>query len=153
MKSLGTLTFWLVYPALWIYLKIGSRTRVLVIVDDSVLVLKSWLGPGQWGLPGGGLHRGEEPAVGASRELQEETGIKVSPEDLKYLYEGQANIKGLRFRYSCYYLVLTKRPNIKKQALEIAKVAWLPLKSVSLVSANAETYQAAQTLLKQPNLL
>jgi ADP-ribose pyrophosphatase YjhB (NUDIX family) len=36
-----------------------------------------------WGLPAGLLRRGEEPILGAVRELAEETGIGVRPEDLQ----------------------------------------------------------------------
>jgi ADP-ribose pyrophosphatase YjhB (NUDIX family) len=40
--------------------------------------------PGRgWSLPAGLLKRGEVPAVGAARELFEETGVRVSPEDLR----------------------------------------------------------------------
>ena len=33
--------------------------------------------------PGGGLHSGEDPRAGAVRELVEESGIEVAPEDLE----------------------------------------------------------------------
>ncbi|HEY8533080.1 MAG TPA: NUDIX hydrolase [Micromonospora sp.] len=36
-----------------------------------------------WGLPAGLLTRREPPAVGAARELAEETGIRVKPEQLR----------------------------------------------------------------------
>jgi 8-oxo-dGTP diphosphatase len=40
--------------------------------------------PGRaWGLPAGLLKRGEEPAVGAARELYEESGVRVDPGDLR----------------------------------------------------------------------
>jgi ADP-ribose pyrophosphatase YjhB (NUDIX family) len=42
-----------------------------------------------WGLPGGKLESGEDPKVGAARELLEETGIKVAPEDLYELFRAQ----------------------------------------------------------------
>lgn len=35
-----------------------------------------------WFTPGGGLAAGESPAAGAARELAEETGLRVSPEEL-----------------------------------------------------------------------
>lgn len=35
-----------------------------------------------WSLPAGLLKRGERPAVGAARELREESGIHMSPDDL-----------------------------------------------------------------------
>ena len=36
----------------------------------------------RWCFPGGGLERGEEPVAGAVRELAEETGVVLAPEDL-----------------------------------------------------------------------
>ncbi|HEX2774455.1 MAG TPA: NUDIX domain-containing protein [Micromonosporaceae bacterium] len=36
-----------------------------------------------WGLPAGLLQRGEEPVVGAVRELAEETGIKLATHELR----------------------------------------------------------------------
>jgi 8-oxo-dGTP diphosphatase len=39
--------------------------------------------PGRsWGLPAGLLKKGEPPAVGAARELQEESGVPLDPDDL-----------------------------------------------------------------------
>ena len=38
--------------------------------------------PDMWCFPGGGLEDGEEPAVGAARELAEETGVVVPADDL-----------------------------------------------------------------------
>ena len=39
--------------------------------------------PGRrWGLPAGLLKKGEPPAVGAARELQEESGVVIAPDDL-----------------------------------------------------------------------
>jgi ADP-ribose pyrophosphatase YjhB (NUDIX family) len=40
--------------------------------------------PGRaWGLPAGLLRRGEAPVVGAARELAEESGIRLAPEQLR----------------------------------------------------------------------
>lgn len=40
--------------------------------------------PGRrWGLPAGLLQRGESPVVGAARELGEEAGVQLSPEQLR----------------------------------------------------------------------
>ena len=38
--------------------------------------------PEKWGLAGGHLEPGEEPADGAARELLEETGVRLTPADL-----------------------------------------------------------------------
>ncbi|GAA2667095.1 MULTISPECIES: NUDIX hydrolase [Actinoplanes] len=48
---------------------------------DRILLLRQ--PPGRaWGLPAGLLKRGEMPAVGAARELHEESGVRVEPGDL-----------------------------------------------------------------------
>ena len=38
---------------------------------------------GLYGLPGGSVEFGEQIKVSAARELKEETGIEVNPDDLK----------------------------------------------------------------------
>jgi len=41
------------------------------------LVLSGWLNTGEWGLPGGGLHKNEPTVDGLLREVREETGLDV----------------------------------------------------------------------------
>lgn len=51
---------------------------VSVIVKDlrgQLLVVRHSYGPQVWGLPGGGLNKGEDPESAARRELLEEVGI------------------------------------------------------------------------------
>jgi 8-oxo-dGTP diphosphatase len=63
-----------------------------VIIQDRkgrVLVLKrsevdDWM-PGKWSLPGGGKREEEELLQGAIREVKEETGLDILPEDLIFL--------------------------------------------------------------------
>lgn len=53
--------------------------------DGAVLLCRvSDRGPGggQWTLPGGGLGFGEDPQAGVVREVREETGLEVAPEEL-----------------------------------------------------------------------
>ncbi len=47
-----------------------------------LLLLRQPPGRG-WGLPAGLLKKAEAPAVGASRELQEESGVVIAPDDLE----------------------------------------------------------------------
>ncbi len=51
---------------------------------DRIVLLRQPPGRG-WGLPAGLLKRGERDCVGAARELFEETGLRVPPEELKPL--------------------------------------------------------------------
>jgi len=63
---------------------------VIVITNDKkVLLLKRgptapWM-PNKWGLPGGKVEQRESSAEAAARELQEEAGLLVRQNDLKFL--------------------------------------------------------------------
>jgi 8-oxo-dGTP pyrophosphatase MutT (NUDIX family) len=140
--QLGKLTFWLGWPVLWFYLRHGWRTRVLVVADDQLLMVKSWLGSGSWGLPGGGLHNGEQPKAGALRELREETGLKLKPNQLKLLYQDRALYHGLSFRYYCFVVELSKVQAIHKQYLEISQAAWRPINELSQAEVTGACWQA-----------
>jgi len=52
---------------------------VAVFRDDQLLLVRRTMDPGRglWSLPGGYLDRGEEPAVAAAREAEEEAGVRV----------------------------------------------------------------------------
>lgn len=97
---------------------------MLLVCGDEFLVLRGWLGSGEWGLPGGGLHRGEYSAVGLIREVEEETGLIIRPEQLKYAFEGLYKNRGMRFRYYSYVAVFDNKPSLKRQPREIAEIAW-----------------------------
>jgi 8-oxo-dGTP diphosphatase len=58
-------------------LRVGAYA---VIERDSAVLLARWIGsdPPRWTLPGGGLDHGEDPRDGAVREVEEETGYRVS---------------------------------------------------------------------------
>jgi 8-oxo-dGTP pyrophosphatase MutT (NUDIX family) len=52
----------------------GCNVLAFDTVGRVLLVRHSYHQPDRWLLPGGGLARGEDPAVTAARELREETG-------------------------------------------------------------------------------
>jgi 8-oxo-dGTP pyrophosphatase MutT (NUDIX family) len=152
-RILGPLVFWLSWPVAFIYLRLGSRTRVLIIVEDCVLLVKGRFGLDDWSLPGGGLHRGEAAEEGAVREVVEETGIQLDTEQLQFLYSTRAKTKGLQFNYSCFYVRLTQRPPVKIRLAEIAEAGWVPLQDVSADNASSTTCEAVQAWLKHESLL
>ena len=121
----GRIAFWCTWPALWLYLRSSTRTRVIVHAEGKILVHKKWLGNGGWALPGGGLHGGEDSRLGAVRETYEEAGIQLDPKQLvshgNHTYHG----KGFRFRYDLYSIELPKQLPTRNQRLEILQTAWL----------------------------
>jgi len=62
-------------------------SAVIVERDDQILFVKRGieLGKGKWSLPAGFLEYEERPDQGAVRELEEETGLKVDPDDMEFL--------------------------------------------------------------------
>ncbi|WP_435065576.1 NUDIX hydrolase [Halobaculum sp. EA56] len=64
----------------------NSKPVASVVVTDGsrVLLGKRAVEPnrGLWGTPGGNLEHDEPPAAGVARELREETGVRVDPDDL-----------------------------------------------------------------------
>ena len=60
----------------------------LAVVDEAgVLLARRDVDPGrgEWGIPGGHLEADEPAPVAAARELAEETGLRVDPDDISLL--------------------------------------------------------------------
>ncbi|HEV8441500.1 MAG TPA: NUDIX domain-containing protein [Methylomirabilota bacterium] len=59
-----------------------------LITDDEgrVLLVRHTYGRKNWELPGGAVEQGESPMDGAVREIQEETGLSVTPTGLTGIY-------------------------------------------------------------------
>lgn len=60
----------------------------VVINEAGEILLQRRSDNGQWGLPGGAIDPGEEPADAVVREVFEETGVQVIPERLVGIYSG-----------------------------------------------------------------
>jgi 8-oxo-dGTP pyrophosphatase MutT (NUDIX family) len=155
-KLIGTLAFLISLPGLYFYLKKDERTRVVVQVGDEILVLKGWYGSNKWMLPGGGMHKGEEPVEAAIRELAEETGIIAKPTDLHYITSG--NVKdsyGLGYKYHLFVIQLSERPESAVRNYEIFDIAWR--KPKDLISDKRGVLKATRatlyTWLDSQNLL
>src|SRR5258708_35971612 len=56
--------------------------------DQGEVLLQRRTDNNQWGLPGGAMEPGEEPADAVIREVWEETGLEVIPEKIIGVYRG-----------------------------------------------------------------
>lgn len=145
-ERLGVIGFFLTWPLFYIYLNHTQRTRVVVVYQGKVLVVKNWVSSGGWLLPGGGIKRHEQPAVGAVRELQEETGIALPPEKLLALGTGEYAARGLHDGSRCFAVKLEAEPVLKRLRLIVAEMRWIEPDQVTAETANPETFRALELL-------
>lgn len=137
-RLLGHAVYWLAWPALFVYLRWGARTRVLITSENHVLLVQGWISDGRWGLPGGGLHRDEDPLDGAMRETAEETGLSLQAVQLRPLGAQWCVRSGLRFYCHFFVAQLEERPPVRKQRGEITDIRWVPFDKLQSVPYKSE---------------
>ena len=135
--KLGELAHWLANKPFNGYLKsINSKRTRVIILDRShgeILIIKNWFSSGSYQFPGGGLKKGEIPAVGAAREVREELGIKLKPSDIKHLKTVQSK------NYQKVFMLVEKKlteESLKSLQIlhhEITEVIKLKLSELNLV--------------------
>ena len=143
-RLIGRVGFWAAWPLLFVYLRFGRRTRVLIRCGEDLLVVKGWLSIDAWLFPGGGLHRGEDAAAGAVREVWEETGIRLEPSDLTFLFERDVvTPQKLSFRCVAYAIELSMKPDIKPAKGELVSIGWRPISELRKQSAAKQLLEPA----------
>lgn len=138
MALLGRMFFWLSWPALYVYLRGTTRTRVMIEVDGHILLIKGWHDGAKWALPGGGVHKGEDARVSALREVREEVGIGLNDGQLVHLGSDHYHQRGLQYQIERYGCTLSERPEIRRQKHEVLAAAWYPISEIqpALVEPN-----------------
>lgn len=145
--------FFCAWPAFWVYHRVvPGRTRVVVVYRGKVLVRRQWIGDGRWGLPGGGLHKGEDAAKGAARELREETGVVVVPEKLKLVGEGRYERGVHRFNY-VIFAVAVASPKTRAQWYEVSDLAWVDPDELDNSNTTGDALHAVRAVRKKTTLL
>lgn len=94
--------------------------------------------PGEWATTGGSVQAGEEPLITAVRELSEELGIAVLPEELEYCLTVR------RTDAYCYVYVLRK--DIPTEALmlqesEVAAAEWMSVEMMERMVEEGTMHQ------------
>lgn len=153
LQFLGTVVFFCAWPAFWVYYKVGrGRTRVVLVHDDKVLVMKQWISPGKWSLPGGGLHKGESLAGGAAREVLEETGLRLDPRQLQRVGRGTYRQHGLSFDYHVF-VTRVGSSSVRAQRLEISELKWARPGELRAGNASPDTLRALRMVQQKTTLL
>ncbi len=124
---LGIIAFWCSWPLLYVYLKRRERTRVLLVANNKVLLVRTWHGPGNWSLPGGGMHQGEDPTGAVKRELTEETGVIIDVNRLRVLGKKTHTEYGLKFVCNYFYSELDAELIARPRLPEILHAEWVEI--------------------------
>lgn len=128
----GRMLFWVFYPLLQAYVRLNPRPRTRVLVTDGrgkVLLMRGWFGRQRWDLPGGGIKRGEPAAAAAAREVLEETGVALRPDELRLVGEFDAKAANLVHGVILFHARATSgpvRPDAR-HALEVLEAKWWPM--------------------------
>jgi 8-oxo-dGTP diphosphatase len=110
--------------------KVFYTADVVCIRGGSVLLIKRGWPPheGAWALPGGHVDAGETSRTAAARELQEETGVQVDPEDLDLVGVYDAPGRDPRGRYvSVAYTVEVPADTVARAGDDAADTQWVLL--------------------------
>jgi ADP-ribose pyrophosphatase YjhB (NUDIX family) len=96
-----------------------------------------------WGLPGGDIKFGEDPAAAVRRELQEETGLSVQATRL-LLLENSKEVRKVTLTYLCTGVSGTFIPNDEVSAIQYFDTGALPAMSLE----QQTTIEKALAILK-----
>jgi ADP-ribose pyrophosphatase YjhB (NUDIX family) len=89
--------------------------------DEVLLVRHTYGRRSQWDLPGGGVHRGEDPRDAVEREVREELGLE--PAEFVFLAELFERIGGKHDRLWCFSAEVAGQ-ELATSPVEIAEARW-----------------------------
>lgn len=124
----------------------------MILHDEKVLAMKQWISPGKWGLPGGGLHRGESIAGGAAREVYEETKLRLDPRQLQHVGRATYRKYGLSFDYQVF-VTKVGSSQVRAQCIEVSELEWLRPGQLRAKNAAPDTLRALQMVQESTTLL
>ena len=105
-----------------------ARSRAVIFNEkDEVLLVQHWAGGSRWSLPGGGVERGETALEALQREMREELGLSVGPDQISYFTTIHSEYEAPIFIVRIQQSWLPPQPFNKR---EISEAAWATLDSL-----------------------
>ncbi len=120
--------------------KMTAGAMAVWVDGGEVLLVRSKHGERLWGFPGGVVNKREDPIAGARRELEEETGLTCSVEDLEIV---GVHVQEHGRHLDCVFRVRRPRPALSaalesEDRFEIAEVRWWPVADLPPLRSEAE---------------
>lgn len=112
--------------------KIGIGVNVFIFNKKGEILLgkrKGVIGNNQWCLPGGKLEFGEKFKIGAIREVDEETGIKISKIDFVNLTNNPLKERGEHYIHINFKTNTNKQPKLMEPD-KCSKWEWFSLSNL-----------------------
>lgn len=131
-------------------LKNSQRVRVLVLAQDSILLIRSSIGSQRWSLPGGGIKKSESPKTAAIRELFEETNLNLPAGLFSQIGEKSIPVQSTQgFFYVTFYKAKLNEQLVPKitRPLEVLEARWFKLNE--LPEKHSPTLDRALQLLEE----
>jgi len=118
----------------------GVKAMVFNAAGELLLVRNSYGHSHLFVLPGGGIKRGEDPAVAAAREVREETGIETRALELVGVYFSAA--EGKRDSIHLFRGLAEGVP--QPDRVEVEEAAFFPLDSLPAATSAATLRRVAE---------
>lgn len=124
--QLGRYLYYMLWPLIWFYAPLRIRVSVIVVQNNTVLVVKNWFGPNAWQLPGGGKKIGESVIEAGVRELREETGLVIDTGNCRQLTSSPITVPMHGTLYRMHYIVyaVSQKPSLVLSE-EVIDYAWV----------------------------
>lgn len=130
----GRIIYKIIFPLRRLYRTNKTRAYGVIEHEGKILLVKNWLGTGNWSLPGGGAKKGEDTADTLKRELHEETGLDVDISKVKIILKGVHNREFGKKKYVIYHVPYSKKPSTIINHLEITDAKWVDRKELKTIN-------------------
>lgn len=141
----------LLLPLIRFFIQRTRRAYVLILCEGEILLIKNWLARQDWGLPGGGVHKKEEPRDAAVREVKEETGLDLRV-SLELMAQGRWKADRLGHEYLIFLARLPSKETITSRQFEIIAAEWVPLNRIVQYDISPDLVKVISNYLEEKDV-
>ena len=128
----------------------------LLIHDGRVLLLKradnDEFQPGEWGLPAGGIEKGEKENKAALREIFEEIGYRAKLEELRFVEKVDWQDDKEIIHFSIFRLDLEKGVEVRLDSSEHSESRWVKIEEIrEIPRLIRNAYEVIESAYKKSN--